>query len=61
MPLKKKTQQRIKKLKSKEVVGCKLFFKVKYGIPGVEPKRSKVRLVTKEFTKKKEIDLTEVF
>ncbi|KAH9769644.1 hypothetical protein KPL71_012096 [Citrus sinensis] len=45
----------------KKVVGCKWIYKIKEGIPGVEPLRFKARLVAKGFTQKEEIDFNEVF
>ncbi|KAH9648835.1 hypothetical protein KPL70_025759 [Citrus sinensis] len=51
----------IEKPPNKKVVGCKWVYKVKDGIPEVEPKRYKARLVAKGFTQKEWVDYTEIF
>ena len=50
-----------KKTPNRKVVGCKWIFKVKEGIPGVEPQRYKARLVAKGFIQKEGIAFTEIF
>jgi hypothetical protein len=47
--------------KNQRVVGCKLMFKKKEGIPGVEDPRYKARLVAKGFTQVEGIDYNEIF
>ncbi|KAH9670612.1 hypothetical protein KPL70_017043 [Citrus sinensis] len=59
--IKNHTWDLIPKLAKKKVVGCKWIYKIKEGIPGVEPLRYKVRLVAKGFTQKEGIDFNEVF
>ena len=51
----------IQKPEGRKVVGCKWVYKIKDGIPDVEPKRFKARLVAKGVTQKEGIDYTEVF
>ena len=58
--LKNHTWTLIEKPLNKIVVGCKWVYKVKEGIPEVELKRYKVRLVAKGFTQKESIDYTEI-
>lgn len=60
---KNQTWELIKKPESKKTVGYKWIFKLKEGIPGVEPKRFKARLVAKGFTQKEKerVEFTEVF
>ena len=50
----------IEKPPNKKVVGCKWVYKVKDGIPEVEPKRYKARLVAKGFTQNEGVDYTEI-
>ncbi|KAH9782268.1 hypothetical protein KPL71_008823 [Citrus sinensis] len=51
----------IEKPPNKKVVGCKWVYKVKDGIPEVEPKRYKARLVAKGFTQKEGMDVKTAF
>ena len=43
------------------MVGCKWIYKIKGGIPGVEPHRFKARLVAKGFTQNEGINFNEIF
>lgn len=51
----------IEKPANKKVVDCKWVYKIKEGIPSVEPQRYKARLVAKGFIQNEGIDFTEVF
>ena len=51
----------IEKPKYQKTVGCKWIFMYKPGIPGVEDKRYKGRLVAKGYSQKEGIDYNEVF
>jgi len=58
---KNQTWKLVKLPKHQRVVGCKLIFKKKEGIPGVEGSRYKERLVSKGFTHVEGIDYNEIF
>ncbi|KAH9685181.1 Integrase catalytic domain-containing protein [Citrus sinensis] len=51
----------VKKPDNRKVVGCKWIYKIKPGIPRVEPERSKAKLFAKGYTQKEGIDFIEVF
>ncbi|KAH9723787.1 CCHC-type domain-containing protein [Citrus sinensis] len=59
--IKNHTWDLIPKPAKKKVVGYKWIYKIKEGIPRVEPLRFKARLVAKGFTQKEVIDFNEVF
>ncbi|KAH9770981.1 hypothetical protein KPL71_012549 [Citrus sinensis] len=59
--IKNHTWTLIEKPPNKKVVGCKWVYKVKKGIPEVEPKRYKARLVAKGFTQKEGVNYTKIF
>ena len=62
MSLKKNhTWNLIERLANKRVVGCKWIYRIKEGIPSVEPQRYKDKLVVKGFTQNEGVDFTEVF
>lgn len=58
---KNETQELNRKPEGKKVVGCNQVFKVKDGIPSVEPKKFKSRLAAKGFTQNERINFLEVF
>ncbi|KAH9754462.1 reverse transcriptase Ty1/copia-type domain-containing protein [Citrus sinensis] len=58
--IKNHTWDLIPKPTKKKVVGCKWIYKIKEGIPGVEPFRFKARLVAKGFTQKEGINFNEM-
>lgn len=58
---KNNTWKLVKKPDNMKVVGCKWIYKIKPGIPGVEPKRFKAKLFAKGYTQKEGIDFIEVF
>ena len=51
----------VPKPKDQKVIAYKWIYKVKDGLTKEEPKKLKARLVTKGFTKHKQIDYTEIF
>ena len=55
------TWQLVERLKQQKLVGCKWIYKVKKGIPRVEQKRYKARLVTKGSTQTEVVDYTEIY
>ncbi|KAH9751017.1 hypothetical protein KPL71_014114 [Citrus sinensis] len=58
---KNNTWKLVKKPDNMKVVGCKWIYKIKPGIPRVEPERFKAMLFAKGYTQKEGIDFTEVF
>lgn len=51
----------IEKPKRQKTVGCKWLYKYKLGIPGVEDRRHKTRLVAKGYSQKEGIYYNEIF
>ena len=51
----------IERPKDQKTVGCKWIFQYKTGIPGVEDRRYKRRLVAKGYSQRESIDYNEVF
>ena len=51
----------VNKPDQQRLVGCKWIYKIKEGIPGVENKRYKTRLVTKMFTQGEVLDYNEIY
>ena len=49
---KNNTWELVKKLEKRKIVGCKWIFKVKERLTANEPRRFKVRLVSKGYTQK---------
>lgn len=51
----------VDKQENRKIIVSKWIFKIKPGIPGVEKRRHKARVVAKDHTQKEGIDYKEVF
>lgn len=59
--IKNGTWNLVDKPEGKKLIGCRWLFKIKAGIPGVESKRYKARVVAKGYSQKEGVDYNEIF
>jgi len=59
--IKNGTWDLVDKPTNRKIIGCRWLFKLKSGIPGVEPVRFKARLGAKGYTQREGVDYQEIF